>query len=141
MNTMVPLRFASLGFDYVVCVSKIWMVIRFDSKQGYKIYRAAKRDDRFVDFTFHRKTKSLIVMDNNTVIGCAFSVGTVYRRIMRACNEAIVFDNRDTFVEPGADEELNDIEEMEDEQLEEEPVVDEEDLEEDLEEEEYSDGE
>ena len=105
---MVPLRFASLGFDYVVCVSKIWMVIRFDSKQGYKIYRAAKRDDRFVDFTFHRKTKSLIVMDNNTVIGCAFSVGTVYRRIMRACNETIVFDNRDTFVEPGADEELND---------------------------------
>ena len=125
MNTMVPLRFASLGFDYVVCVSKIWMVLRFDSTQGYKIYRAAKRDERYVDFTFHRKTKSLIVMDNNTVIGCAFSVGTVYRRIMRACDENIAFDNRDTFDESGADKDLNDIEEMEDEQLDEDCVDDE----------------
>lgn len=82
--TLTPLRFVSLGFGYSVCANKIFCVMPPNSVAAKRRIRAAKEAGNYIDFTFSRATKSIILMDDNTVIGCAFSTNAVLGRLARA---------------------------------------------------------
>ena len=83
--TMNPLVFVPLGFGYTVCANRVVAILRMNTKQTKSIIARAKKDGRYMDWTYSRKTASIIVLDDNTVIGCAFSPSPVYGRFMNAC--------------------------------------------------------
>ena len=95
--TITPLRFVSLGFGYSVCASKIFYIMPPNSVAAKRKMKAAKEAGKFLDFTFSRATKALIIMDDDTVIGCAFSPSAVMGRLARATAY-------ETTVEEGPDE-------------------------------------
>lgn len=77
------LRFLNLGKGHVICANNIWAVIRPKSAQNTRILREAKADGRFIDWTSHKPLRSIIMLDNGKVIGCQYSVATVYQRLIK----------------------------------------------------------
>lgn len=93
--TQTPLKFVSLGFGYVIQANNIWAVIKRKSAQSDRILRSAREDGRFLNCTCGREIKSIVLLDNGTVIACAFSVGTVYNRLIKAVTDELTINPED----------------------------------------------
>ena len=96
---MTALKFISMGHGHVVCANKIWAVIRNDTAQSKRIIKKAKQEGSYYDWTARRPMKSIVLMDDSSVIGSCFSVSTIYNRLCEACN-----------YEPAKDEKLSEEE-------------------------------
>lgn len=75
------LRFVNLGKDHILCANTIWAIVRLNTKQNKRILAQAKRDGKYLDWTCHHKTKTLILLDSGMIIGSFFRTSTVYRRL------------------------------------------------------------
>ena len=90
------LRFVSTGFGTIVQCNMIWSIMRVKTQQSRRIIRAAKKEERWLDYTAGRPMKSIILLTNNIVIASPFAVSTLYGRIRAATEHALGFD---TFTE------------------------------------------
>lgn len=93
--TQTPLRFVSLGFGYVIQANNIWAVFKRRAKQSDRMVREAKEQSRFLNCANGREIKSLILLDNGMLIGCAFNVITVYNRLIKTTKDEIVISSED----------------------------------------------
>lgn len=84
---LTQLRFVSLGFENAVCANKVYMVTTPFTAQGGRILKAAKEEGRYIDISHRRPVKALVIMDDNRVLGCAFSPKTTLNRIVSACED------------------------------------------------------
>lgn len=91
---MADLVFVSLGEGNTVCANNIYAVMPLRTAQSQRLLQKAKKDETFLDWTGHRKLKSLVFLGNGIVIGCFFSAGTVFRRLNRATGQTLE-DSRD----------------------------------------------
>lgn len=85
----VPLRFIAIGLGNVLCANKIYMITAPEGKASIRLWQAAKKEDRYLDCARRRKVRSLIVMDDNRVVGCIFGPTTMLARLTRACTDFI----------------------------------------------------
>lgn len=85
----VPLRFIAIGLGNVLCANKIYMITAPEGKASIRLWQAAKKEGRYLDCARRRKVRSLIVMDDNRVIGCIFGPATILARLTRACTDFI----------------------------------------------------
>lgn len=84
---LTQLHFIPIGFGHAVCANKVYMVMVTDTAQSRRILKEAKEEGRYIETTKRRGVKSLILMDDNRVIGCAFHPETVLRRLFSACTD------------------------------------------------------
>ena len=85
--TFTPLAFVNIGGGNIVCVSKVKYITLPKTAPGFRLVKIAKKDGRFVDATCGRITKSLIILDDGTVIACYFTPTTIMTRFRRAVSE------------------------------------------------------
>ena len=88
------LRFVSLGFGHVVCANRIYCVVRVNTAQNRRILSRAKEEGRFMDWTAHKKMKSLVLLDDGTVLGSSFSVATIFSRLNKVCGYDVTKDTK-----------------------------------------------
>lgn len=81
---LTQLRFVPIGFGNAVCVNKIYMLMAPDTAQGQRVLKEAKATGMYIDASRRRPIKTLIIMDDNRVIGCAFSPQTTFNRVQNA---------------------------------------------------------
>lgn len=55
-----------------------------NTKQADRIKAEAKKENKFIDCTYRRGVESLIWLDDGKLLGCAFTPGTVLRRLNNA---------------------------------------------------------
>jgi len=84
---LTQLHFVSIGFGNAVCANKVYMLRNPFTKDAARMLRSAKKDSRYIDATGRRPIKTLIVMDDGQIVGCAFSPQTVLNRILAACTD------------------------------------------------------
>ena len=77
---ITKLLFAHIGFSNIVCVNKVKAVIRPYLATGRRLTKEAKDRGTFIDATTGKQMKSLILMDDGSVVGCALNPKTVMSR-------------------------------------------------------------
>ena len=82
MQTQLTL--CSLGFGYVICVNRVRVVVPVTPKPIQRILRDAKLNNRWIDACRGRKARSLVILDDSTVITCCFNPITVLDRFNKA---------------------------------------------------------
>ena len=55
-----------------------------DTAQGQRALKEAKANGMYIDASRRRPIKTLIIMDDHRVIGCAFSPQTTFKRVQNA---------------------------------------------------------
>lgn len=78
---MTPLRFVSIGMDHLAQANRIIAVFSPHTTTGKRYIAAAKKTGLFVDASVGRKTRSLILMDDGTVLFSAVSAPTLLNRL------------------------------------------------------------
>lgn len=91
---MADLVFVSLGEGNTICANNIYAVMPLRTAQSQRLLSKAKKDDTFLDWTGHRKLKSLVFLSNGITVGCFFSAATVFKRLNRATGQTLE-DSRD----------------------------------------------
>ncbi len=71
----------NIGFGNIVNSEKIIAVVMPDSAPAKRLIQNAKKDDRAIDATHGRKTRSVIIMENDSVIFSALLPETIYSRL------------------------------------------------------------
>lgn len=61
-----PLTFVSAGFGNAVCANRITAVLQPSAAAARRKLRCAKDEDAYLDLTFGRRLKSLLVLDDGT---------------------------------------------------------------------------
>ena len=84
---LTQLHFCAIGFGYSVCANKVYMVLSPTTSQSRKMIKESKSEGRWVDATHRRPIRSLILMDDNRLIGCAFSTTTILNRLIRSTED------------------------------------------------------
>ena len=74
----------------MVCANRVTALLNSQTASARRIAKAAKEAERpaFIDTTFSRPTKCLLLLDDGTVIACALT----YRTLMARLNAAIPED-------------------------------------------------
>lgn len=108
---LVQLHFCAIGFGHAVCANKVYMILTPTTNQGKRMVQEAKRDGRWLDATHRRPIKSLILMDDGKLIGCAFSPKTILARLIRSTDD---FTSMVPPIDDDEDEYDDDIDEEED---------------------------
>ena len=75
------MRPINIGFNNMVMDEKIIAVINPDSAPSKRLREEAKLQNRLIDATLGRKTKTLIITDSNHVIMSAINPETISSRI------------------------------------------------------------
>ncbi|MCR5271900.1 MAG: DUF370 domain-containing protein [Lachnospiraceae bacterium] len=70
----------NVGFGNLVNTGKILSIVSSDSAPAKRLVASAKKDDRLVDATSGRKTKSVICMEENKVVISALTTDTLLAR-------------------------------------------------------------
>ena len=91
---MTELKFVSMGHGHVICANKIWAVVRTDTAQSKRLIRNAKLEGSYFDWTARRPMKSILLLDDGSIIGSCFSVTTIYNRLCEACNYEVSKDEK-----------------------------------------------
>lgn len=81
----IPLTFVNIGKGNAVCATKVKYMTLPKTAPGFRMVRIAKKEGRFVDATNGKPTKTLIVLDDDTVIACPYSANTTLSRFKVAC--------------------------------------------------------
>ena len=77
----VPLRFIQTGFGNGVCANQILAVLVPDSAPNKRLLTQARKDQRFLDMTCGRGVRSMLLMLDGQVVGCAMSPRTMLLRL------------------------------------------------------------
>jgi len=72
--------FINVGFGNLVNSDKILAVVSADSAPAKRLVMNAKKDDRLIDATSGRKTKSVICVLENKIVVSALSAETILSR-------------------------------------------------------------
>ena len=83
------IAFVNIGFGHAVCINKVKCLTLPKTAPGIRLQRIAKKDGRFIDGTCGKPMKTLIVMDDNTIIASAFTPATLIVRFRKACFDFI----------------------------------------------------
>lgn len=75
------MRLINIGFGNMVMESRIIAIVNPDSAPSKRLRDDAKAQNRLVDATLGRKTKTLIITDSNHVIMSAINPETISLRI------------------------------------------------------------
>ena len=75
------MRPINIGFNNMVMDVRIIAVINPDSAPSKRLREEAKLQNRLIDATLGRKTKTLIITDSNHVIMSAINTETISARI------------------------------------------------------------
>ncbi len=75
------MRPINIGFNNMVMDERIIAVINPDSAPSKRLREEAKLQNRLIDATLGRKTKTLIITDSNHVIMSAINPETISSRI------------------------------------------------------------
>jgi len=70
----------SIGFGSTVIANRVVCIVSPNSSPMKRLKDEAKKDNRLIDATFGRKTRSIIIMDSNHVILSAIQSETVSQR-------------------------------------------------------------
>ena len=73
-------RLLNIGFGSTVIVDRVVCIISPNSAPMKRLKDEAKKDNRLVDATFGRKTRSIIITDSNHVVLSAIQAETVSQR-------------------------------------------------------------
>lgn len=72
--------FINIGFGSVVSSNKIISILNPDSAPIKRLIQKAKEDERLIDATFGRKTRSVIVTDSSHIVLSGIQVETIVNR-------------------------------------------------------------
>lgn len=75
------MQLLNIGFGNTVMVERIIAVINTGSSPARKLKEAAKKDNKLVDVTEGRRTRSILVMDSNHVVLSSVQPDTISQRI------------------------------------------------------------
>ena len=92
---LTQLRFLNLGFGHAVCANKIFFITKVDTKQSGRIIKEAKQNGKWFDATCRRPLKSILIMDDGTVVGCFLTPGTVFNRLMNILEDNLIEEQID----------------------------------------------
>ncbi len=70
----------SIGFGSIVMTGRIIAILPPESAPIKRVVSDARADGRLLDSTFGRRTRAVIVMDNNTVVLSAITPETIVLR-------------------------------------------------------------
>lgn len=112
---LTQLHFCAIGFGHAVCANKVYMVLAPNTNQSIRMRQEAKTEGRWLDATHRRPIKSIILMDDGKIIGCAFSPKTILARLIRSTDDFTsmippIDDDEDEEYEDDLDEEEDDDE-------------------------------
>jgi regulator of extracellular matrix RemA (YlzA/DUF370 family) len=79
------MQLLNVGFGNTVMVDRIIAVINTGSSPARKLKEAAKQQNKLVDVTEGRRTRSILVMDSNHVVLSSVQPDTINQR-MQAMN-------------------------------------------------------
>jgi len=79
-------KLLNIGFSNVINTEKIIAMLRPDSAPAKRIVQRAKEEERIIDATQGRRTRSIIVMETNQIILSALMPETLTNRV----NEELV---------------------------------------------------
>lgn len=86
---MADLVFVPLGDGNTLCANNINAVIPLKTAQSRRILQRAKKEDTFLDWTGARKLKTLLLLNDGTVVGSFFSATTVFKRLSKATGHSV----------------------------------------------------
>lgn len=75
------MQLLNIGFGNTVMVERIVAVINTGSSPARKLKEAAKKENKLVDVTEGRRTRSILVMDSNHVVLSSVQPDTISQRI------------------------------------------------------------
>lgn len=70
----------NIGFGNVVCAAKIVAIVTPDSAPAKRLVQRAKEEERVIDATQGRRTRSILVMDGNQIVLSALQPDTLSGR-------------------------------------------------------------
>lgn len=77
----------NIGFGNMVISSRIVAIVNPDSAPSKRLRETAKLNNKLIDATLGRKTKTLIVMDSNHVVMSAINPDTITLRIEKGAKD------------------------------------------------------
>lgn len=78
---MTPLKFISVGIGHIICANRVTAAIRHDTACGQRIVEQAKKNNKLINANVGRKIRSLILIDDGSVIVSCVSLRTLLRRL------------------------------------------------------------
>lgn len=78
---MTPIRFISVGLDHLAQANRIIAVFSPKTATGKRYTATAKKTGFYVDASVGRKTRSLLLMDDGTLIMSAITSETLLKRL------------------------------------------------------------
>ena len=89
MAYFVPLKYALIGKGIAVCVTRIVTLLSMDAHMTQKLYKKEKLANTLINASGRDKTRSLVVMDNGSVIGTNYSVSRLLKAIENASEKYV----------------------------------------------------
>jgi len=78
-----------VGFGNVIAANRIEVILVPTSANARRLTKAAKENKVYFDLTSGRTTKSLVLLDDGKVLGCALTPRTIAERIQTAITDDI----------------------------------------------------
>ena len=88
LSSMETFRFINIGFGNTVNAGKIIAIVSPDSAPVKRLVARAREDGRTVDATQGRKTKAVLIMENDRVVLSALLPETIRARAQGGKEEA-----------------------------------------------------
>lgn len=108
------LKFIHIGMGNMVCANRVIAMIRPDSQAGRRYLEEAKKKKKYIDARFGHALKTLLVLEDGSLMGSAITAKTLVKRANAKpeSNIAFEFDREDheseTAVEVVEEEQEND---------------------------------
>lgn len=90
---MTPLKFVSVGIGHIICANRVIAAIRHDTACGQRVVEQAKKSKKLISANVGRKIRSLILIDDGTVIVSTVSLRTLLRRLNNVESSDIDVEN------------------------------------------------
>ena len=74
-------RLVNIGYGTIIAVDRIIAVVAPESAPIKRIVQEAKELKNLIDATYGRRTRSVIIMDNSTVVLSAVQTETITNRV------------------------------------------------------------
>lgn len=74
-------RLVNIGYGTIIAVDKIIAVVAPESAPIKRIVQEAKELKNLIDATYGRRTRSVIIMDNSTIVLSAVQPETITNRV------------------------------------------------------------
>lgn len=78
----------NIGFGSTVVADRVIAIVSPNSAPMKRLKDEAKNEKRLIDATFGRRTRSIIIMDNNHIVLSAIQSETISQRYITALRES-----------------------------------------------------